>query len=273
MIAILLWTMLLCALVPAVMFCVNLRMYAEPPIVRDGAALPAVSILIPARNEAAAIESAVRHALATRDVAFEVIVMDDGSSDGTDALVLKLAADDARVRLERAPALPGGWNGKQHACWALAHKARSPVLCFVDADVTLGPECVGRMASFLVHGDNGLVSGFPQQVTGTWLEWLLLPLIHFVLLGFLPIARLRRGTAASAQRCMMGCYCRGCFGLRGFGRIWRILRIWQAAACIRRRRRFGAGWRKMLRKGLRVREGFFRLRWCCCWGRFCRCCW
>ncbi len=43
-------------------------------------------------------------------------------------------------------------------------------------------------------GDNGLVSGFPQQVTGTVLEWMLLPLIHFVLLGFLPIGRMRHGT-------------------------------------------------------------------------------
>jgi hypothetical protein len=65
------------------------------------------------------------------------------------------------------------------------------VLCFVDADVTLGPEVVARMAQFL--GDNGLVSGFPQQVTGTFLEWMLLPLIHFVLLGFLPIRQMRKG--------------------------------------------------------------------------------
>jgi glycosyltransferase involved in cell wall biosynthesis len=184
---------LVCAVVPAVLFCVNLRLYVEPPTV-GAAAPPAVSILIPARNEAAAIGSAVAHALTTSGVDFEVVVMDDGSTDGTDAIVLAMAASDARVRLERAPALPGGWNGKQHACWALAHAARNPVLCFVDADVSLGPECVGRMVQFLESGGSALVSGFPRQITGTTLEWLLLPLIHFVLLGFLPIGRMRKGT-------------------------------------------------------------------------------
>ena len=182
---------LLCAVVPAVMFTVNLKHYRDPPAL-DAGSVPAVSVLIPARNEAAGIGDALRAVLASRGVEFEVVVMDDGSTDGTDGIVRGLAENDPRVRLERAPALPAGWNGKQHACWALAHAARYPVLCFVDADVRLGPECVARMAGFLEG--KALVSGFPRQVTGTTLEWLLLPLIHFVLLGFLPIARMRLGT-------------------------------------------------------------------------------
>lgn len=186
-------SMLLCALIPAVLFVLNLKLYREPAPV-TGAALPGVSILIPARNEAANIAPALRAALATRDIVVEIVVMDDGSTDGTDDIVLTQSAEDARVRLERAPALPAGWNGKQHACWGLAHAARMPILCFVDADVRLTADCVARMAQFLERGHNGLVSGFPRQVTGTTLEWLLLPLIHFVLLGFLPMAKMRRGT-------------------------------------------------------------------------------
>ena len=180
-----------CAMIPAVMFAVNLGFYVEPPE-NSREPISAVSVLIPARNEAGSISAAVHAALASRGVDVEVVVMDDGSSDGTDAVVLALTAADSRVRLERAPALPAGWNGKQHACWALAQVARSPVLCFVDADVRLKPECVARMAAFLEG--KSLVSGFPRQVTGTFLEWMLLPLIHFVLLGFLPVARMRRST-------------------------------------------------------------------------------
>ena len=185
--------MLICAVTPAVLFLFNLYAY-RPPAALDGRALPAVSILVPARDEAAGIEAAIRAALTTRGVDFEIVVMDDGSTDGTDEIVIRLAAEDARVRLERAPALPAGWNGKQHACWALAHAARYPLLCFVDADVRLEPECVARMAGFLEARDAALVSGFPRQITKTFLEWMLLPLIHFVLLGFLPVGRMRQGT-------------------------------------------------------------------------------
>ena len=106
-----------------------------------------------------------------------------------------MAARDGRVRMERAPVLPAGWNGKQHACWALAAAARYDVMCFVDADVRLEPEALVRMCGFLRAGAGaGLVSGFPRQATETWMEWMLLPLIHFVLLGFLPLDRMRKGT-------------------------------------------------------------------------------
>lgn len=183
---------MICALVPAGLFCVNLRRYRAPAATPSG--YPSVSILIPARNEAHGIGDAVRAALASSGTEVEVVIMDDGSTDQTASIVQALAVLDPRVRLEHAPPLPAGWNGKQHACWALAQVARNPVLCFVDADVRLAPECVARMAGLLETGDNGLVSGFPRQITGTWLEWMLLPLIHFVLLGFLPLGRMRRGT-------------------------------------------------------------------------------
>ncbi len=184
---------LVCASVPAGLFCVNLLLYRAPGAV-GGGKVPRVSVLIPARNEAAGIAACVESVLASAGVEFEVVVMDDASTDGTGEIVRALAARDARVRLEQAPALPKGWNGKQHACWALAHAARYEVLCFVDADVRLEAEAVARMAAFLVRSRCTLVSGFPRQVTETWLEKLLLPLIHFVLLGFLPVARMRATT-------------------------------------------------------------------------------
>ena len=183
---------MLCALSPAVLFCINLRLYRAPAATT--ALLPTISVLIPARDEERSIEAAVASILASRGVDLEIVVMDDCSTDATAAIVARLAQSDDRVRLEHAPTLPAGWNGKQHACWALAQTARHEVFCFVDADVRLAPDALARMAAFLLRDGAGLVSGFPRQITETWMEWLLLPLIHFVLLGFLPISKMREGT-------------------------------------------------------------------------------
>ncbi|RXH56790.1 glycosyltransferase [Granulicella sibirica] len=192
MIGVLAVSAMVCALGPAALFCVNLGRYRAPRTV--DASLPGISVLIPARDEEKSIEAAVRSVLAATGVDFEVIVMDDGSTDRTAEIVAQLAFEDSRVRLEHAPILPAGWNGKQHACWALANVARHDTMCFVDADVRLEPEALRRMAGSLSTNGNALVSGFPRQITGTWMEWMLLPLIHFVLLGFLPISRMRAGT-------------------------------------------------------------------------------
>ncbi len=187
---------LLCALFPAIFFCWNLVLYRAPRPDRN-IAVPPVSVLIPARNEEQSIVAAVESVLASEGLEFEVIVLDDSSTDGTAEQVRQLAQRDQRVRLETAPPLPAGWNGKQHACYVLASLARHEVLCFLDADVRLAPQALAAMSSFLIQSKSELVSGFPRQLTETPLEWLLLPLIHFILLGFLPIARMRRSNVPS----------------------------------------------------------------------------
>lgn len=182
---------LVCALIPALLFWRNLFRFTSPPAAPAGW-LPAVSVLIPARDEEATIEASVEAALASTGVKLEVVVLDDSSRDRTAEIVGRLARIDPRVRLETAPPLAPGWCGKQHACAALALHARHPVLVFVDADVRLEPDGLARAAAFLDRSGAGLVSGFPRQETGTFLERLLIPLIQFVLLGFLPMGRMRR---------------------------------------------------------------------------------
>ena len=152
----------------------------------------AVSILIPARNEESGIAAAVDAALLSRGVEVEVVVLDDHSTDRTADIVRGIAARDPRVRLEPAPPLPPGWSGKQHACQVLAGLARHPVLLFQDADVRLSPAAARLTSGALLSGGNGLVSGFPREETGTLAEALVIPLIHFLLLGYLPMAGMRR---------------------------------------------------------------------------------
>jgi hypothetical protein len=96
--------------------------------------------------------------------------------------------------------LPSGWCGKQHACQVLSTLARHPLLVFMDADVRLAPDALWRMAAFMEQRRADLASGVPRQITGTWLERLLIPLVHFVLLGYLPmfLARLFQWQAFAA---------------------------------------------------------------------------
>lgn len=188
---------LVLALLPALLFLVNLRLYAPPPCPPSGSPSQPVSVLIPARNEESSIGPAVQSALASTGVAFEVIVIDDHSEDRTAAIIEEIARADARVRLVSAPELPPGWSGKQHACWVLAREARAPLLVFLDADVRLAPDALARMAAFLASSGADLASGIPHQETGTLLETLEIPLIHFILLGFLPIRWMRKSRRLS----------------------------------------------------------------------------
>jgi hypothetical protein len=184
------WVACGCAAIPALLYLWNSFLFREPPQA-DVRMLPAVSVLIPARNEELGIAACVRSVLASRHVTLEVIVLDDASTDRTGEVVREIAREDARVRVEPAPALPPGWCGKQHACFALSKLARYDTLTFLDADVRLEPDAIARMATFLRGSRAELVSGFPRQETGTLLERLLIPLIHWLLLGFLPLWGMR----------------------------------------------------------------------------------
>ena len=185
------WISFVCAAVPAVLYLWNSFLFREPPEMSDAPKLPPVSVLIPARNEEFGIAACLESVLASRHVEFEVIVLDDHSTDRTAEIVREIAAKDSRLRLESAPPLPEGWCGKQAACFALSKLAQHDVLTFLDADVRLEPNALARMSLFLQQSGSALVSGFPRQETLTFLEKLLIPLIHWVLLCWLPLWGMR----------------------------------------------------------------------------------
>ena len=184
------WTLpgLALASLPALLTLANLRFFTRAPRPALGACPAGVSVLVPARDEARVIGRLAAAVLANRDVDLELVILDDDSQDETAAIVSALAVTDPRVRLLRGQPLPTGWCGKQHACWQLAQAARHDLLVFLDADVTLEPDALARTVAFLETRGVDLASGFPHQETGCLLDWLLLPLIHFVLLGYLPLA-------------------------------------------------------------------------------------
>ncbi len=185
--------LLVIAALPAVVFIRNLPQFRGVPAANSSAAtvLSGISVLIPARNEETGIEESLNCLLTSPFRPLEILVLDDASTDRTAEIVARLAEQDKRVRLLQSAELPHGWNGKQHACWQLAQAAEHDWLLFLDADVHMSTDALPRIAQQLATTPCDLLSGFPHQVTGTLSEKLLIPLMHVVLLGFLPLDQMR----------------------------------------------------------------------------------
>lgn len=187
----------------AVLALINLGCYARPRSRRGEPGPPSsdelVSICVPARNESANIEACVRGVLAQRHARIEVLVYDDHSTDGTGAITSRLAAEDARVRMVPTVPLPGGWNGKQHGCQRMGEAASGEWLLFTDADVRFEPDAVAGALSEALRLRADLVSTFPRQITGSLLERLVVPMIHFILFSYLPFPFMRSNPAPSAS--------------------------------------------------------------------------
>ena len=89
-----------------------------------------VSVLVPARNEAAVIGGTVRSILQQSYPCRELLILDDGSEDGTERAALEASGNDNRLRIVRGDPIPGGWLGKSWACHQLAGEASGEILIF-----------------------------------------------------------------------------------------------------------------------------------------------
>lgn len=193
--------LMLLAGLPVWMFYRNLKLFL--PATSDSklleqASFEKISILIPARNEAASIGAAIDCVLENRAIHFELLILDDQSEDDTAATIRQRIATpqpNSKIRLIESIPLPAGWNGKQHACWRLAEAAQFDWLLFLDADVRLSEDAIQRLVAESLRTQVSLLSGFPYQETGSIAEKMLIPLMHYILLGYLPIHQLRTSTS------------------------------------------------------------------------------
>lgn len=150
---------------------------ATAPPSCDGAA-PSVAVIVPVRNEAANIGPCLAGLLAQSypGERCAILVVDDGSQDGTAAVVEAIAGAAGQLRLRRADSLPHGWLGKPHACWQGAlHAGGADWLCFMDADVRAAPDLLRDAIGTAQAQGIAMLSLRPLQELGSFWERLIVP--------------------------------------------------------------------------------------------------
>lgn len=147
---------------------------------------PFVSILIPARNEARTIAKTLNHLLSQSYSNYEVIVLDDQSSDNTWHILETIAQKNPRLKIISGTPLPQGWLGKNWACHQLAQHALADILIFTDADVIWQPDALSTLIDTLQTSQADLLTIWPTQITRTIGERLVVPLMAFAIHNYLP---------------------------------------------------------------------------------------
>lgn len=148
---------------------------------------PCVSVLVPARNEEQRIGACLEGLANQRYQSFEVVVVDDHSTDATGVVVERYESRLPSLRLISGAELPTGWAGKCWACWQAAGEARGEWLLFLDADVTPLPDMLGALVERAAHVGADAITLMPLLRLGSLAERLLLPAFQTILYGVYPL--------------------------------------------------------------------------------------
>lgn len=165
-----------------------------------------ISLLVPARNEAAVISSTASRLLQQDYTNIEVIVLDDNSTDQTGKIARTAGQSDARLQIIQGKPLPEGWLGKNWACQQLAEAAHGDLLIFTDADVIWSHDALSALVAAFEHEQADLLTVWPTQRTVSWPERLIVPLMALAIIAYLPIVPVHYTTwpvfAAANGQCM-----------------------------------------------------------------------
>ena len=153
---------------------------------------PLVSILVPARNEAANIKRCVRSLLKQDYPNTEILVLDDNSDDDTSLIVKRLAEENSKLKLITGKPLKRGWLGKCYACHQLAKHAKGEYLVFTDADTLHFKNSISSAIGCLVSNKLDALSAIPKQIMVTLHERMVVSWTHFGILALLPLIMVKR---------------------------------------------------------------------------------
>ncbi len=152
---------------------------------------PRFSVLVPARNEEPNIADCVSGLLAQDYPDYQVIVLDDNSTDRTWEILQGFAQKNSALKLLKGKPLPDDWLGKHWACNQLADAADGELLLFVDADTTHSPDMLRCSAAAMAGENAALISALPTQIVVTWSEQLTIPAFYLGTLCGIPIGLTR----------------------------------------------------------------------------------
>ena len=144
---------------------------------------PRLSVVIPACNEAATLESAVATLLQQDYPDLEIVLVDDRSTDGTGELIDRLAHQDPRIRTVHIGILPQGWLGKVHALHRGVEQASGAWLLFTDADVHFAAGTLRRAIAVVLHQRVDHLTLIPRAIQKSF--WLDVAVNTFGLLFFI----------------------------------------------------------------------------------------
>lgn len=158
------------------------------PRLRAGAPAtgPRVSVIIPARDEARTIERTVRAWLGQRYDPFEIIVVNDRSTDATEEILRRMAAENPRLVVIHGVEPPAGWLGKPWAMHEGSKRASGDLLLFVDADVIYDQDALSAAVAEVNRDGAALLTLLPYiEMRGFW-ENVAMPGLGFTLFTMLP---------------------------------------------------------------------------------------
>ena len=182
--------MLISIVLLALVLAVTLFNALTAPMLKKSVSLknhPRVSVLIPARNEAANIGACIEGLLSQNYDNFEIHVLDDQSTDCTGTIIEKFGEQHPEVQAICGKPLPTGWTGKNWACHQLSQHANGEILIFTDADNRPAPNAVANTVAYMQKLELGLLSAFPEKVTVTLAEKLVVPVVDMFVYAGLPL--------------------------------------------------------------------------------------
>ena len=167
-------------------YLLNLKVFRFPCVSGAPGARPPLSVLVPARNEENRLHPCLETLGRSHYPNFEILVLDDHSSDGTAGLIRQCAQENPRIRLLSGKDLPSGWTGKAWACHQLAAEAKGEYLLFVDADTRFTDMTLADAVSLAESHQADLLSLWPLLEARSWSEHLVIPFVHLFILLYLP---------------------------------------------------------------------------------------